>query len=62
MCTVLGDPEKERKEMELFTQIIGVVTLIAIAALNISLMIPGEQPDKFLAKVVKWLKALSNHG
>ena len=42
-----------------FAEAIGAITLILTGALGIAVLVPGEQPDKFLKGVVDFISKLS---
>ena len=42
-----------------FAEAIGAITLILTGALGIAILIPGEQPDKFLKSVVDFIAKIS---
>lgn len=42
-----------------FFKMVGVVTVILNALIGVCLLIPGDQPEKFLQQVVDFLKKFS---
>lgn len=41
------------------TEIVGAITTLLSGLIAISLLIPGEQPEKFLQSIVDWLSKIS---